>query len=337
MLRIPSLIVLIAIAGLVTACNQSTSTDDSASSQDRPANPIPVIFDTDIGNDVDDTWALLQLVRSPELDTKLIVTATGDTVLRAKVTAKFLEASGDTDIPIGIGVRGEGGVDNQKPWVEGYELSQYPGPILEDGIQAMIDTIRASEDIITLIVVGPATNIKVALERAPDIAQKCKFIGMHGSVDVGYGGSSEPSDEYNVRADVPAFRSVLNADWHGIEITPLDSCGDIVLGGELYQQLFTSKDPALVALFENYEIFAELVQWMEVDYFDSKSTTLFDCVAVYMAYTQKHLVYEEIPLTVDDKGMTLRDPAGAKVNVASGWTDQEAFLKHLTYRLEGSE
>ena len=85
-------------------------------------------------------------------------------------------------------------------------------------------------------------------ERAPDIARKCKFIGMHGSVDIGYGGSAEPSDEYNVRADVPAFRAVLNADWHAIEITPLDSCGDIVLGGDLYQQLFRSDDPALVAL-----------------------------------------------------------------------------------------
>ena len=52
---------------------------------------------------------------------------------------------------------------------------------------------------------------------------------------------------------------------------------------------------------------------MEVDYFDTKSSTLFDCVAVYMAYTQDHLVYEEIALTVDDKGMTLRDPNGAKV------------------------
>ena len=115
------------ISGLIAACSQSTSTDERVPDNGRSGNPIPVIFDTDIGNDVDDTWALLQLIRSPELDTKLIVTATGDTVLRAKVTAKFLEAADETDIPIGIGVRGEGGVDNQKPWVEGYELSQYPG------------------------------------------------------------------------------------------------------------------------------------------------------------------------------------------------------------------
>jgi len=218
-----------------------------------------------------------------------------------------------------------------------YELSDYPGPIFEDGIQAMIDVIRASEEIVTLLVVGPATNIKVALERAPDIASKCKFIGMHGSVNVGYDGSTTPASEYNVRADIPAFQSVLAADWHSLEITPLNSCGDIVLGGERYQRLIQSDDPALVALFENYKIFSELVTWMKVGYFDTKSTTLFDCVPVYMAYSQDHLVYEDIPLIVDDKGMTLPDPDGAKVSVATGWSNQDAFYEHLTRRLLGSE
>ena len=41
------------------------------------AQPIPVIFDTDIGGDIDDTWALAYLLRSPELDLKLLVTDHG--------------------------------------------------------------------------------------------------------------------------------------------------------------------------------------------------------------------------------------------------------------------
>tara|TARA_B100001123_G_scaffold447833_1_gene606642 strand:+ start:1748 stop:2758 length:1011 start_codon:yes stop_codon:yes gene_type:complete len=327
---------LLILCGFTTAC-QKQDVMDRGVSEELSARAIPVIFDTDIGNDIDDTWALLQLICSPELETKLIVTATGDTELRAKVTAKYLQVAGKTDIPIGIGVRGEGGVDNQKPWVEGYELSEYPGPIFEDGIQAMIDVIRASDEIVTLLVVGPATNIKVILERAPEIASKCKFIGMHGSVNVGYDGSTTPSSEYNVRADIPAFQSVLNADWHSLEITPLDSCGDIVLGGERYQKLIQSDDPALVALFENYKIFSELVTWIKVDYFDIKSTTLFDCVAVYMAYSQDHLLYEKIPLVVDDQGMTLHYPGGTNVRVATGWRNQDAFYEHLTQRLLGSE
>ena len=59
----------------------------------------PVVFDTDIGTDIDDTWALAQLLRSPDLDLKLVLTDTGDTHYRAAVAAKFLEAAGRSDVP----------------------------------------------------------------------------------------------------------------------------------------------------------------------------------------------------------------------------------------------
>lgn len=65
---------------------------------------IPVILDTDIGGDIDDTWALAMLLNSPELDLKLVVTDTGNTTYRAKVAAKLLEVAGRTDVPIGIGL-----------------------------------------------------------------------------------------------------------------------------------------------------------------------------------------------------------------------------------------
>ena len=41
--------------------------------------PLPVILDTDIGGDIDDTWALAMLLRSPELDLRVGTTCTGDT------------------------------------------------------------------------------------------------------------------------------------------------------------------------------------------------------------------------------------------------------------------
>src|SRR4030042_1697352 len=53
--------------------------------------PKPVIFDTDICDDIDDTWALGVLLQSPELDCKLITTAVRDTEAKAKVVAKFLQ------------------------------------------------------------------------------------------------------------------------------------------------------------------------------------------------------------------------------------------------------
>ena len=67
-------------------------------------SPIPVILDTDIGTDIDDTWALAQLLRSPELAPKLILTGAGGIEFRTTVTARYLEVCGRTDVPVGRGI-----------------------------------------------------------------------------------------------------------------------------------------------------------------------------------------------------------------------------------------
>ncbi|MGB9604069.1 MAG: hypothetical protein ACPMAG_14890, partial [Limisphaerales bacterium] len=70
----------------------------------QSAKRISVILDTDIGDDIDDTWALGLLLKSPELDVKLVVGDYGKPLYRAKIIAKFLETVGRTDIPIGMGI-----------------------------------------------------------------------------------------------------------------------------------------------------------------------------------------------------------------------------------------
>lgn len=87
---------------------------------------IPVILDTDIGGDIDDTWALAMLLRSPELDLKLVVTDTGNTAYRARVAAKLLEIGGRTDVPVGVGIHLADETGPQEPWVAGYELRIIP-------------------------------------------------------------------------------------------------------------------------------------------------------------------------------------------------------------------
>ena len=64
------------------------------------SDKIPVILDTDIGGDIDDTWALAMMLKSPELDVKLVVTDTGNTTYRVKVAAKMLEIAGRTDFDV---------------------------------------------------------------------------------------------------------------------------------------------------------------------------------------------------------------------------------------------
>lgn len=294
----------------------------------------PVIFDTDIGSDIDDTWALSLILKTPELDLKLVTTATEDTTYRAKVAAKFLQVAGRSDIPVGIGLGGGNTLAFQQPWVADYQLEDYPGEIATEGVAKLISVVRESDTPVTIIVAGPMHNIAEALKRAPDITTKVHIVGMHGSVDTGYGNAATPSAEYNVANNVPAFQAVLAANWLSFTITPLDTCGDITIGGSDFQALKTSKDVQLQTIFENYAIWAKLVTWEKVDYQDVRTSTLYDAVAVYLAMPEHDfLPTESLTIRVNKQGIMHRDNRGHKLNVAMQWHDKAAFYQWLTQRL----
>ena len=63
----------------------------------------PVVFATDIGGDVDDTWALAHILRSKELDLKMVLTETGEAEYRAKVAAKVLQVAEREDVIVALG------------------------------------------------------------------------------------------------------------------------------------------------------------------------------------------------------------------------------------------
>lgn len=299
---------------------------------------IPVILDADIGTDIDDTWALAQLLRTPELDLKLVLTTTGDTRYRAALAAKFLEAAGRGDIPVGVG-QDQGPMPaerrNLEPWLAGYDLAKYPGGVRADGVDALVALVMNSPDVVTIIAIGPMPNLALALQREPRLAAKCRLVGMHGSFDVGYGGSPKPAAEYNVKDNPAALRQVLAAPWRDILLTPLDTCGTVQLLGENYHAIWSATaDPLLRALIENYCIFAPRVRWMRCDFFTTRSTTLFDCVAVYLASSEALVEIESVSFDVSDDGFTRRSETGPfKARVALRWKDRAAFENQLTQRL----
>lgn len=294
---------------------------------------IPVILDSDIGDDIDDTWALGFLLKSPELDLKLVVGDQGRAQYRAKLLAKFLEKAGRTDVPVGIGLdvnsQGEGG---QAAWVKDYDLKKYPGKVYEDGVQAIIDTIMKSKEKITLLCIGPVPNIKAALEKEPKIAEKANFVGMYGSVHKGYGGSKEISPEWNVKADPKACQKAFTAPWD-MTITPLDTCGLINLSGEKYQKLVKSNDPIAKIIIENYRIWQQTNDAKNPDAWQKQSTTLFDTVAVYLTFSGHYLKMEKVKLRVDDAGFTRLDENGKSIEIAAEWKNMAAYEDLLVERL----
>lgn len=338
----PRWIAALGILTLAVVTSSSCALDAGSSSG---GGKIPVIFDTDICDDIDDTWALALLLQSPEFDIKLITTEVGNTASKAKTVAKFLEAVGRTDIPIGIGVQQHQGNHRQDAWAKNYELSSYRGTVYRDGVQALIDTIMESDKPIKVIAVGPLPNVAAALEREPRIAGKAQFVGMHGSVRRGYDGNPPPSAEYNVKAFVKEAQKVFTAPW-SMTITPLDTCGIVQLKDRKYQEVLKRNSPVTRALIENYRawykqgVLSEHKDLTEAQVntrvdqkLSSSSTTLFDTVAVYLAMSTGLAGMEELGIRVTDDGYTIIEENAKVINCATEWKDLGAFEDFLVDRL----
>jgi len=297
---------------------------------------FPVILDTDIGGDIDDTWSLAMLLKHPGLEPRLVVGDTGDTAYRGALIAKFLERSGRTEIPVGIGAGDERPLPKrQTGWVGDYTAGDYPGTVHEDGVQAIIDTIRVSETPVAVVCIGPVPNAALALQRAPDIAGNAHFVGMHGSIHMGHNRNPVPVAETNVVRNPRALGEVLAAPWLSKTITPLDTCGIVRLGGENYQRLFERPDdPVLTALFENYRCWAAVHEAVRVNP-DEMSSILYDTVAVHLAASREFLTVVPMALRVTEDGFTVPDPEGPVVDVALDWTDRPGFRRHLVDVLVG--
>jgi len=212
-------------------------------------------------------------------------------------------------------------------------------------VQALIDTVMSSRKPIKVVAVGPLPNIAAALEREPKIAEKAEFVGMHGSIYRGYGGSPKPSAEYNVEAFVKESQKVFTAPWN-MTITPLDTCGIVNLKGQKYQKVLKRNSPLTRALIENYrawykqgilnenkDLSEEEINKRVEEKLNSSSTTLFDTVGIYLAMSTELVKIEKLRIKITDNGYTRIDENAKVINCATEWKDLGAFENFLVDRL----
>ncbi len=288
--------------------------------------PNPVILDTDIGGDVDDVWALSFLLASPELDLKLIVSDSGNTVEKGKIIAEILQVAGRDDTPIGIGVKGTAVVDAREvSWAESYRGEVHP-----DGVQALIDTIMSSEKPITLIAIGPVPNLALALEREPRIVDHARLVVMGGCI-----GRQEAGEagfpEHNVVQNPQAAQKAYGAEWD-VTMTPIDTAGKVVLQGEHYALVRDAQNPLARRLMEHYHTWNRK-QTVHARDVARTSSILWDTVAVYLAFDESYCRMRDIRLRVTPDGITQPCADGKLTHVAIEWKNLEAFHELVAERI----
>lgn len=296
---------------------------------------LPVVIDTDIGTDIDDSWALAFALRCPELDICLVTTSTGDAVDRAALVAELLAAEGRADVPIGVGLPGRGDWTQPLRAAGRAALDDHPGGAL-DGVTAVIEVIDAAVAEVTVIALGPLTTVAAAFERHPRIAERSRVVGMQGSLRLGYQGQPGPVPEYNVASDVDAARRVLAAPWP-CTLAPLDTCGSVVLSGARYRRIrrAAERDRLLRTVLKQQEAWLEAVDLPERD--DGVTTPLFDTLAVHLAYDESMVDVEAVCVSIDEGGTMRPCGTGRQLRMATTWRDEDAFLDHLVERLGSAD
>jgi purine nucleosidase len=267
---------------------------------------VPVIFDTDIGTDIDDAYALAALIHRPELRVLGVTTVSGDALARARLAAKLLQIAGGewARIPVYAGLSGSTQYMKQVEWANGFTAPNLHG---SGGVEFMRREINARPGEITLIAVGELTNIAALLESEPGIGKKIRAISlMGGSIYRGYAPGSKPEPEWNIKSNAAAARTVFTS---GVPllVAPLDSTADLKLTPEMRVRLFARGVPlhdALAALDQ---------MWRYTNHWKGDMPTLFDVLAVDLVDPRKPYRLKALTIEVAADGLT-RPVEGGKPN-----------------------
>lgn len=277
----------------------AASTGWSGLHAQQPAGPKQkVIFDTDIGDDIDDAFALALAVSSPKLQVIGVTTAWGDTDLRARLAERFLKIAGHPDIPVAAGPKTHASSTfSQARWAQ---VQPIPANGFPDAIEFTLNAIRHNPGQITLIAIAPFSNIGALIDRDPvTFRQLRQIVLMGGSIHRGYGDlgylpDHGPDPEYNVMMDIPSSRKLF-ASGVPIEMMPLDST-QLKFDETMRDTVFSQATPMTDALLSLYE------EWRAST--GSPTPTLFDAMAVAVAINPDLCRTRPMDIEIDDKGFT---------------------------------
>ncbi len=196
-------------------------------------NRQKIIFDCDLGSDIDDAFALALILASPEFEVLGIVLDHGLTDKRAQVAAKMLYLTNRTDIPVVVGRKTPqvAGTDTpaeysgQYYWAEGFDKIK---PVSKPATDFIIENLKKFPGEVILITVGPVSNIGDVIKKDPEALKLAKHVySMFGSFYTGYGTAEKPepvvTEEWNVRGDSEASRLLVGAKaaitYCGLDVT----------------------------------------------------------------------------------------------------------------------
>jgi purine nucleosidase/pyrimidine-specific ribonucleoside hydrolase len=280
---------------------------------------VPVIIDTDLGDAVDDAFALSFALNSPEFDIRAVTTVIDDVESKTRLAWKFLGQFNRRDIPLAMGASEPLLAPRDSTSSRQYQVLT-PNDIIPEtarrpAAEVIVETIRKSPSKVTIVAIGPLTNIALALKLDPSIRNNIERIALMG------GAYFSNEIEYNIRRDPAAaeivFRSGVPVTALGLEVTQSLKLRDSDL-----EKLRIASDPAGIFLLRLLELSGE------------EHPTLYDPLALAVILKPELVEMREggVQVSLED-GKTSFAPAGRSKTVVGSKVYTEAALDLIISRL----
>lgn len=331
------------LALLLSACSGAAGAPSEA---EPPEGDLgPVIIDADMAQE--DMHAILYLLQHPDAEVKAItVVGTGEVHCEPGVrhALGLLALHGTQDVPVACGREEPLAGDHTFPTPWRQDVDNLYGLSLPEGGQAPTisapELIRAvvsgSPDPVTIVAVGPLTNVAQALELAPGIADNIRMIyvmggaiEVAGNVGVSGVGIDNRRAEWNIYIDPNAANTVFGA---GVPVTlvPLDATQDAPVTERFHRMLGGQRKTSEAEfVYQLLTASLDLIQFGGFHFWDSLTAAIAtdESLATFTSYT-----IEVVEAEGPESGYTEPNPAGEEVRVAvsaEGGRFEQTFLDTL--------
>lgn len=286
-----------------------------------------IILDCDLGDDIDDAFAVGLILSSPEFEILGLVMDYQDTGKRAEVACRMLHETGLEEIPVVAGRKTGEGSQPQFNWSSSFEKVT---PVKENAADFIIRNLREYPNEVILFTVGPVPNMKDVLEKDPDALKLAKrVVSMFGSFYMGYGSSPIPSAEWNVRADADAARIFIRSGadflFAGLDVTTF-----VKLDRGNRTRLAQRNSPLTDSLMSLYTLWANQRN-------PEPDPVLYDAVAVGMVLWPELFTTRRAHVKVTEEGYTVIDESREPNSELGMSINREEFIRRVMERYLNQE